>query len=217
MRGVVLACGDAAGSLPPAGQVHVEPVPARPGKADVDPLLSPALVVAGTDADLAAVVLRLLRKDLLAETTVGYVPTDPRSAVASLWRLPTNPERAMRLALTGNDRPVPLIRDDVGGVLIGRGELPRVRGIAYCDDTVALRGEARSVVVRPSEVAAEGLVVTVTSGRLRRRRDVFTSRAFQLGCDPLVPISDGVPHPRPMDRWTWYRHTEDLRLVRPSS
>ncbi|WP_167177728.1 hypothetical protein [Saccharomonospora amisosensis] len=217
MRGLVLACGDAADSLPPAGQARIESVPARPGKADVDPLLTPALVVAGTDADLAAVVLRLLRKNLVAETTVGYVPTDPRSAVAALWRLPTDPGKAMRLALTGPDRPVPLIRDDVGGVLVGQGELPRVRGIAYCDDTVALRGEARSVVVHPSDVAAEGLVVTVTRGRLRRRRDVFTSRAFQLGCDPLVPMSDGVPHPRPIDRWTWYRHTEDLRLVRPPS
>jgi hypothetical protein len=24
---------------------------------------------------------------------------------------------------------------------------------------------------------------------------------------------DGVPHPRPVTRWTWYRHTEDLRAI----
>jgi hypothetical protein len=27
-------------------------------------------------------------------------------------------------------------------------------------------------------------------------------------------VCDGVAHPRPVRRWTWYRHTADLRLVR---
>jgi len=26
-------------------------------------------------------------------------------------------------------------------------------------------------------------------------------------------VHDGVPHPRPATRWTWYRHTEDLRAI----
>lgn len=212
VRGLVLACGDAATRLPGVDGVTVERLPSRPGKGDVDPLLAPALVVAGTDTDLAAVVLRLLRKDAVATTTVGYVPSDPDSAVAALWGLPTDPATALRLALTGAERPVPLVRDDAGGVLVGRGVISPVRGIAYCDDTVALRGLARSIEVHAGE---DSLVVTVTRGRLLRRRHTFRSRAFQLGCEPVVPVSDGVPYPRPMTRWTWYRHTEDLRLVRP--
>ncbi|CAM3081737.1 hypothetical protein SAXI111661_17435 [Saccharomonospora xinjiangensis] len=216
MSGLVLACGNAADSLTAAtaaaNGVRIETVPSRPGKKDVDPLLDDTVVVvAGTDADLAAVVLRLLRKDLLPSTVVGFVPTERNSAVASLWGLPTDPAKALDLALTGADRPVPLVRDDVGGVLVGRGVIAPVRGIGYCDDTVALRGEARSIEVNAGEA---GLVVTVTRGRFRRTRTTFEGRAFQLGCDPVVPVSDGVAHPRSMERWTWYRHTQDLRLVR---
>ncbi|WP_197319679.1 hypothetical protein [Saccharomonospora sp. NB11] len=214
MSGLVLACGNAADSLTAVDGVRIERLPARPGKKDVDPLLEPTLVVAGTDADLAAVALRLLRKDLLESTTVGFVPTDRDSAVAALWGLPTKPSEALEVATTGEVRPVPLVRDDVGGVLVGRGEIPRVRGVGYCDDTVALRGDARSLEVRPGP---EGLVVTVTRGRLRRRRTTYSGRAFQLGCDPVVPVSDGVAHPRSMERWTWYRHTQDLRLRRPAA
>ena len=57
-------------------------VPARPGRADIDPLLAGPLrriVVAGSDADLAAVLVRLLRRDRL-DVELAYVPTDRRSA-----------------------------------------------------------------------------------------------------------------------------------------
>ncbi|HEX2301181.1 MAG TPA: hypothetical protein VHH34_22195, partial [Pseudonocardiaceae bacterium] len=42
------------------------------------------LVVCGTDADLAAVLLRLLRTDAL-EVPVGYVPASASSTVARLY------------------------------------------------------------------------------------------------------------------------------------
>jgi hypothetical protein len=38
-------------------------------------------------------------------------------------------------------------------------------------------------------------------------------RAVQLGCLPAAVLRDGIAA-RTTDRWTWYRHTEDLRLVR---
>ncbi|OQO90560.1 hypothetical protein B1813_13450 [Saccharomonospora piscinae] len=217
MSGLVLACGDAAELVASTDSraldgVPVEPVPARPGRREVDPLLGPSVVVAGTDADLAAVLLRLLRKDRLATTTVGYVPSDRDSAVARLWALPTDPAEALDLALTGEARPVALVRDDAGGVLAGSGLLAPVRGIGYCDDTVALRGDASSIEVH---AGVAGLVVTVTRGRWRRRRTIHEGRAFQLGCEPTTPVLDGVAYPRSMQRWTWYRHTEDLRLIRP--
>ncbi|MEU6645954.1 hypothetical protein ABZ863_25865 [Saccharomonospora sp. NPDC046836] len=216
MRGVVLVCGRAEeGFAAPAG-VRLETLPARPGRAEVDPLLAAELVVVGTDADLAAVVLRLVRKEKLDATTVGYVPTDAGSAVAAVWRLPTDRRRALELALTGTAHPVPLIRDDGGGVLLGQGVLRGPRGVAYCDDTTALRGEAQSIAVRPAAGTA-GLVATVTRGRLVKRREDFPARAFQFGGEPMVPESDGVPYPRPVERWTWYRHTSDLRLVLPAS
>nr|WP_253864591.1 hypothetical protein [Prauserella halophila] len=198
-------------------------LPARPGKADVDPLLEPGgqrLVVVGDDADLSAVALRLLRRGRLDDTAVGYVPTDRSSRVAGLWGVPTDRGRAFDVALSGEPRGVPLVRDDAGGLLLGHGVVQRPRGVGYCDDTEALRGEAALLEVRPdpaagSDTASGGLRVTITWGKLLKRRRTFAGRAFQLGGADVVPESDGVPYPRTMSRWTWYRHTHDFRLVLP--
>ena len=134
-------------------------VPARPGRADIDPLLAGPLrriVVAGTDADLAAVLVRLLRRDRL-DVELAYVPADRRSAAARLWGLPHG-AAAVELAREGVARPAPLVRDDAGGVLVGRGEIRgtagSVHGEAYCDGVLALRGSARRLVVTPWPDAA---------------------------------------------------------------
>ena len=128
--------------------------PARPGRADIDPLLAGPLrriVVAGSDADLAAVLVRLLRRDRL-DVELAYVPSDRRSAAARLWGLPHG-AAAVELARDGVARPAPLVRDDAGGVLVGRGEIRgaagSVHGEAYCDGVLALRGSARRLVVTP--------------------------------------------------------------------
>ena len=47
-----------------------------------------------------------------------------------------------------------------------------------------------------------------------RRRDDLGKRAAQFGGEPVAPVYDGVTHPRSLNRWTWYRHTADLRIVR---
>jgi hypothetical protein len=212
----VLACGPDSPDLPAVDGVRVVRVPATPGKVDVDPLLgkSDRLIIAGTDADLAAVVSRLLRKEQLAGVSVGFVPRSPESVFAEIWRLPTDPPRALALALRGDVDPVPLIRDDAGGVLVGRGSIATVRGVAYCDENVALRGPARSIEVEPDDTGGPGLAVRVVKGAFFKRPVAFQCRAFQLGCIPTRPISDGVAYPRAVSKWTWYRHSEDLRLVR---
>lgn len=218
MRGIVLACGNSQSPMITDGdRFEVRQVGARPGKAEVDPVLADLgdrrLIVHGTDADLNAVVLRLLRTERLTEVPVAYVPTDPASAVARLWDLPTDPGRALDLALSGDADRVSLVRDDVGGVLIGLGSLGPVRGVGYADDTVVLRGQASRIEVAPDNEL--GLVVRVTHKRLFTKKVITTpSRAFQLGCLPVQVNLDGIAHPRPMTKWTWYRHTEDLRLVR---
>jgi hypothetical protein len=167
---VLLTCGDGsgAGRAPlrgmPAGWPYPHPAPAndqravatpaRPGRADIDPLLAGPLrriVVAGSDADLAAVLVRLLRRDRL-DVELAYVPSDRRSAAAGLWGLPHG-AAAVELACEGVARPAPLVRDDTGGVLVGRGEIRgtagSVHGEAYCDGVLALRGSARRLVVTP--------------------------------------------------------------------
>ena len=220
MGALILGCGSAVTSgdwQKLASSTASEPheIPATPGRNDVDPLLKAdgieRLVVHGTDADLAAIVLRLMRIERVTDLPVGYVPVDRKqSAVARLWGLST---RIVDTALTGSVRPFPLVRDDAGGVLVGLGVVPAVRGTVYCDDTVALRGAADRIEVVPH--ADKGLAVTVARrGLLRTRTTTITGRAVQFGIDPTAPIRDGVTHPRPMTRWTWYRHTEDLLAIR---
>jgi hypothetical protein len=186
---------------------RVVETPATPGRSDVDPLVKDEsidrLVVHGTDADLAAVVLRLMRLERL-DVPVGFIPLGRRSVVARLWELPAAP---IEVALTGGVRRLPLIRDDAGGVLLGLGVLAPARGTVYCDDQLALRGAAERIEVAP-DPAGELTVRVVRRGFLRNR--TFAGRAVQFGVDPVAPTRDGVAYPRPMERWTWYRHTEDL-------
>lgn len=220
MDALALACGNA-----PVDQV-VEAVPVSevPDRAEIDPVLERLggrrLVVVGSDAALAAVVLRLLRTSKLAEVPVGYVPVDPSSEAALVWGLPVERDRALAVALRADAERAPLIRDDNGGVLVGLGELGPVRGVAYCDDEQVLRGQASSIEVTPDPAASadtsrDGLTVRVTRrGLLGRRVAEATGRAVQIGCLPLLVERDGVAHSRPVDKWSWYRHTEDWRLVR---
>ncbi|OZM83002.1 hypothetical protein CFP66_09105 [Pseudonocardia sp. MH-G8] len=201
-------------------------LPARPDRATLDPVLAEhrprRVVVSGTDAALAAVLLRLLRTDRLG-TEVAYLPQAPSPATAA-WGLPTG-AHAATLAVEGKASRVPLVRDDSGGVLVGRGELHDVRGECYCDDVLVLRGPARRLVVTPGP---EGISVRAgwsgraPDGRTRPVSSRATSgtgssrgRAVQVGFEPNTVIVDGVAHPRAVPRWTWYRHTDDWLLVRP--
>jgi hypothetical protein len=214
--------GRAAAPVPAA--VPVVELPARAGRAELDPLLAELaprrLVVAGTDADLAAVLVRLLRTDRL-HVEVAYLPARRTPATAA-WALPTG-ARAAAAALDAPAGPVPLIRDDSGGVLVGRGELRGVRGECYCDELLVLRGTAPRLVVTPGPGG-----VAVRAGRRAQPADgrsrpvpataasghgSATGRAVQVGCAPATVLLDGVPHPRPVRRWSWYRHTADWLLV----
>lgn len=209
MCGTTLVCGDLAD---PPGAANVVRVPARPGKKDIDDVLldNKRVIVVGDDADLAAVVVRMMRREVLGSVAVGYVPSGPSEA-AAVWGLPGDPAEALRVATSGEPSPMTLVRDDTGGVLLGLGVLEAVDGEAYCDDELALRGSARRVEVRPNPV---GVAVRVTRGRFRRRTAAFRGRAFQYGGTvPIHPVVDGIRRERPLRRWTVYRHTEDLLLV----
>ncbi|WP_156365180.1 hypothetical protein [Sciscionella sediminilitoris] len=170
------------------------------GKADIDPALDvERLVVHGTDADLAAVAIRLLRKGKLQHIAVAYLPSG-ESEVA----VRAHPDTVRTAAVTS----IPLIRDDHGGVVVGAASAQVTGATVYCDSTAVLYREAGTVLVRPG-----GAGVEVTVRRRFRRTRTATGRAVQFGCAPCQPVTDGQPHPRPLERWSWYRHTEDLRLV----
>jgi hypothetical protein len=170
---VVLTCADhPRTSAPPVARgLRTVAVPARPGRGDLDPVLADPdlrrLVVAGTDADLAAVLQRLLRAGRL-DVELAYLPADRRSPAARVWGLPAG-SAAVDLARDGAARPVPLVRDDAGGVLVGRAELRgagggAVHGEAYCDAALTLRGPARRLVVTPwPHPTASGTATTATT------------------------------------------------------
>lgn len=219
----VLWCGEH--SAPPGrfdpiltavGPAAVESVGSRPGK-PVDPLLTGRVLVVGDDADLAAVALRLLRRDRLATVELAYA-TPAATPVTRLHRLPTG-AAAVELARRGSAAEVTLVRDDVGGVLVGIGELgPITSGTVYVDEHRVLRGGAEWVRVAPDE--ASGLAVTVgqhrVAGIFGPRPRTTRGRAVQMGMAPTTVRSDGREYPRAMDRWTFYKHTAPLQLVCPA-
>lgn len=200
-------------------------VPERPDRSTLDPVLAEhdprRIVVAGEDADLAAVLVRLLRTDRL-HIEVAYLPAT-RTPATRAWGLPHGAAAAVA-ARHGVARAAPLYRDDSGGVLTGRAEVRDLYGECYCDETLVLRGAAPWLVVTPGP---DGLAVA--AARRNRTPDGRTravapfapdgmgsavGRAVQVGGEPMTVTSDGVAHPRPVRRWTWFRHTADWLLVR---
>ncbi len=161
--------------------------------ADIDGAAAAArrLLVLGSDADLAAVLSRLMRQDAL-DVEVAQV----RGRLSA------------RRALSGTARRVPLIRDDTGTALVGAAQwLPpsgaaAIRGEAVVDDAVLFDGEVAGVRIEPTP-QLPGLRATVLGGRRRW----VTGRAAQLGTTGALVQRDGVIGTREVKRSTFYRHT----------
>jgi hypothetical protein len=160
------------------------------------------VVVVGCDADLAAVLTRLMRADRL-DVEVAHVRR-PRHA---------------RRARTGKAQRVPLIRDETGTAIVGAAywlppdeQARTVHGEAVVDDTLLFDGAVTGVRIEPTPTMP-GLRASALSSRMRPRRWV-TGRAAQLGTDAALVVRDGEPGPRPVRRSTFYRHTEGWLRVR---
>jgi len=154
------------------------------------------VLVAGSDADLAGVLTRLLRHDLL-DVEVAHLPGWPARRLGA------------RRAATGAARRVPLIRDDTGTALAGAAvwlppaDSDRLHGEAVVDDTVLFDGAVAGVRVEPT-TTMPGLRATVLGGP---RRHWVSGRAAQLGTTGARVLRDGVSAPREVKRSTFYRHT----------
>jgi hypothetical protein len=169
-------------------------------------------VVVGDDADLAAVLTRLLRAKRL-DVEVAYVPRR-RTPATRAYRLPAG-RRAARRARRGAARRVPLIRDETGSVIVGRAtwrpadDRQLIHGEGVVDDTALFDGDVAGVRVEPT-LAMPGLRARPHGGRRRW----IHGRAVQLGSTGVVVVRDGVPAPRAARRSTFYRHIEGWLLVR---
>ena len=160
------------------------------------------VVVVGSDADIAAVLTRLLRADRL-DVEVGHV------------RRPWHARRAR----TGEAQRVPLIRDETGTVIVRAAHwLPpdeqarTIHGEAVTDNTLLFDGDVTGVRIEPTPTMP-GLRASVLSSRMRAKHWV-AGRAAQLGTDAALVVRDGVSAPRPVRRSTFYRHTEEWLRVR---
>jgi hypothetical protein len=182
------------------------------GPADIDAAIGPyrRFAVVGADADLAAVLTRLLRAERL-DIEVAYVPRR-RTAATRVYRLPAG-RRAARRSKSGSARRAPLIRDETGSVIVGQADwLPDpstserlLHGEAIVDDNPLFDG---GVCIEPTP-SLPGL-----RARVHGRRRWITGRAVQLGSTGVAVIRDGVPAPRAARRSTFYRNVEGWLLVR---
>ncbi|OSC42728.1 peptidase M50 [Mycobacterium decipiens] len=213
----VLLFGDA---RPPGPGLAGLPTHRADGPAGIDVLVGPyqRLVVVGADADLAAVLTRLLRVDRL-DVEVGYAPPK-RTAATRVYRLPAGRRAAWR-ARRGIAHRVPLIRDENGSVIVGRarwqptGDRHLIHGEAVVDDTPLFDGDVAEVRIEPT-LTLPGLRASARSrvGAGRTWRRWVGGRAAQLGTTGAAVVRDGVPAPRAVRRSTFYRNVEGWLLVR---
>lgn len=153
------------------------------------------VVVLGSNADLATVLTRLLRREQLGVE------------VAHLTG-----RRGARRATTAAAQRVPLIRDETGQVIVGRAVWQPanadglLEGEGIVDDTVLFDGAVAGVEVEPTAVMP-GLRARVL-GTGWRSGPWVSGRAAQLGTPGVIVVRDGVPASRPARRSTFYRHIE---------
>lgn len=143
------------------------------------------LIVVGPDASLAAVVTHLMRRNLLW-FEVAHVPTAP-SPAATNWGITgtgggehgLSPAEALERPV----RPVPLVRDDTGHVIVGYAQLtgPDATGMSsrgglagevWVDSVELFTGSAHDVQVRPLP-DAPGLVAAELPPPPGRGRGLF--------------------------------------------
>lgn len=125
---------------------------AAPELAPQQPVMPLRIIVIGSDAALSAVLTRLMRMDQLWPQ-IGFVPMtdagrDDESTAAHNWSLPTDPAAALKLALTGEVKPVPLIRNDAGQAVAGSATITQwdggaMTGEIIVDDATLLQQDAR--------------------------------------------------------------------------
>ncbi len=76
------------------------------------------IVVAGGDGSLHAVVAALHRRHDLADSVLGLIPLGTGNDFARCMDVPLDPEDAARLVLDGEVRPVDLLVDELGGIVV---------------------------------------------------------------------------------------------------
>lgn len=225
------------------------------------------IIVAGTDAALAAVASKLMRVDALF-TELAYIPLNPASPVATIWGLPPHHTfaEALDFARHAPAQPTPLVRDDHGHAILGQAEITGpaqastqestqentqegtqpntlIGEVVVDSDQLYFVGDATSadhnpyVGVRlaptltapgimavqlpkpPQSTKPRGIRATLSAlfsnaNAAKHPPRVLQGRAAQAGGQDIRVVRDGIPHPRPLNSATFYRHLRDGQFVR---
>ena len=86
--------------------------------AALDRLDGRTLVIAGGDGSLHLVVTRLSARGELADVRLGLVPLGTGNDLARTLDLPLDPAAAAQVVLSCSPRPLDLITDDAGGIVV---------------------------------------------------------------------------------------------------
>ena len=84
----------------------------------LDRLDGRTLVIAGGDGSLHLAVTKLHLRGTLAQTRIGLVPLGTGNDLARALDIPLDPADAARLVRDGRPRPIDLVLDDSGGVVV---------------------------------------------------------------------------------------------------
>lgn len=172
------------------------------------------LIVVGADADLGAVLTRLLRTDRL-DVEVGYVPRR-RSPATRAYRLPAGrraARRARRSTAATFRRRLPQLAGLAGSASARCTPRPHRHRTARCRQRPPRRGSGPAL--RPAAtVLGRRLPTRSRHGLAAPAERRHTGRAAQLGTTGAAVLRDGVAAPRPVRRSTFYRNVEGWLLVR---
>ncbi len=92
----------------------------RPGELDgvLQRAASRRIVVAGGDGSLHAVIAALYRRHDLKNAVVGLLPMGTGNDFARTLEIPLDPEEAAKVIVTGEVRPMDLIVDELGEIVV---------------------------------------------------------------------------------------------------
>ena len=189
------------------------------------------IVLALNTATLVPLLHRMMRRGELLTTETALLAPLPSSLVAQ--GMPPGLVDAARLAVEGVARPVGVLKDDSGGVLVDAavmtpwpdpardGSRAAIRSTmwlrAYVDDTPVCDGQARSLTVTRVRRDLLRVQASEPSGRFGRARGATVEgRALQLACDEARIVSDGIARAGPRSKRTWWCEPDLWRVALPA-
>lgn len=167
------------------------------------------VVVHGSLADLHRVIGGLHRLGRVSEVSVGFVPAGDDEETTMFCQLLAL-DGTIASAIDGEIVRLPLVRDDVGDVLLHAGELTRTTSLkpfgaqVFHDDEQIASGRIGAIRVIPDygNTALGVRASVVPAGRGSTRRSL--GRAVQIACDEVYAEIDSIHLEQQITKRTWY-------------